>query len=1276
MSSFRRIISSRANAALSTGPRSIAGKRNSSRNALRHGCRSRQPDAITLLPDESRTGYDALLQQHLARLQPRTPAERDCVDRMAAALWRQRRLWALENHMWNEAIAGLPPSNDPAGNQNDDISKTTAAFSILCRTSGFPVLSRYEIACQHTYDRTHRQLLALQRQPPPNKICTSEATLCLPYANAAASHHCTPTAICTNEATLCFPNVPSTCTEPPINERITNTGMVRSLLLITALTTAAPALAAVDFNREIRPILSDNCFKCHGPDDKHRMANLRLDIHDGGAYAQRSKGPLLVPGDASKSILYQRVGNPDKNRRMPPPNAELTLTTKQVQLIKEWIDEGAKWETHWALSAPVRPAVPSVKDAARVRNPIDNFVLARLESEGLSPSPEADRITLLRRVTFDLTGLPPAPGEVAAFLADKSPDAYEKQVDRLLHSPHYGERMAMQWLDLARYADSHGYHIDSHRDMWPWRDWVIRAYNDNLPFDRFTVLQLAGDLLPNAGKDEKIATGFNRNHMINFEGGAIPEEYLVEYSVDRVEATSNTWMGLTMGCARCHSHKYDPISQKEFYQFFAFFNSVSEKGLDGKTGNAAPFLQLPTPEQEARAKDLAARIESLETVLNGQPVTDAIAAWKSSLAGKPSQIDHNALSAHYQMDGSLADSSGHYLDGRTIKGDPTFGEGQIAKAVSFDGQTIVTLGNAGAFESNQPFSVALWVRPPGSKQPEPIFEKITDAKTRKGYELWFGEPVLVGIQNRAAPIEVRITSEWPRGTLRVRTRDPYPRADWKHFAFTYDGSGKAAGLKLYIDGKPAASELVSDTLSGAIRSDAELQIGVKEPDAASFSGSIDDLRFYNRALPPSEVAYIGVEYPVQAILSGVGGKLTKTEETRLREHYLRFVADQSLRDQYAELKALREQSAALQKQILSTMVMSEMEKPRDSFVLARGDYRNQTDKVEPGVPAVLPPLTIHNGKRATRLDLAEWLVDPAHPLTARVAVNRYWMMYFGTGIVKTAENFGSQGEPPSHPELLDWLATEFIRTKWDIRAMQRLIVTSAAYRQSSKVTPQLLEKDPENRLIARGPRFRLPAEMVRDNALALSGLLNPAIGGPSVFPYQPKGLWEEMAFGDGFSMQTYVQSHGPDLYRRSMYTFWKRTVPPAQMSVFDAPDREKCTVRRTVTNTPLQALVLLNDPTYLESARLLAERVIRQAGRDPAQRATLAFQLATSRKPDKSELAILTHLAKQPIDRKHADDLLKNGETPPDPKIDRIELAAWTIVTSAILNLDETITKE
>ena len=1025
----------------------------------------------------------------------------------------------------------------------------------------------------------------------------------------------------------------------------------------------------VDFNREIRPILSDNCFQCHGPDEKHRMAGLRLDTRD-GAFTTSRRGAIIVPGDASKSLLYQRISHADTARRMPPASAERTLTARQVETVKQWIDGGAKWETHWAFTTIQRPDPP--KNAVASRNPIDRFVLARLESEGLRPSPEADRATLLRRLSFDVAGLPPTVGEVAAFAADKSADAYEKQVDRLLASPAYGERMAMQWLDVARYADSHGYHIDSHRDMWPWRDWLIRAFNANMPFDRFTILQLAGDLLPNTSQSDRIASGFNRNHMINFEGGAIPEEYQVEYVVDRVDATATTWMGLTMGCARCHSHKYDPISQKEFYQFYAFFNHVSEKGLDGREGNAKPELQLPTPEQLQRQKELAALIQSTDDALHAAAVTDAQAAWQRSLTAKPAAINHTGLAGHYEFDASLSDSSGNYRNGRTLEGDPGFGSGRIAKAVSFDGQTTIALPAPDGWR--QPATLAVWLNYGGAKQPMPVFENIGEG--RRGFEVWYDEPVLVGIQRRAAHLVFRFSAHYPDNTCEVRSRSRFAQSDWTHITLTTDGSRKAAGLKLYVNGKPEEFDVVRDTLTGDSAHEGDLLIGNAEPDAKRFSGSIDDLRFYARALAPEEIEDIAVHHPVRAILSGIGGKLTKPEEVRLRDYYLRLVAPDEVRKLYADLARYRQQSEKLEKEILTTMVMDEMEKPRDTFVLARGDYRNPTEKVSAAVPAILPPLP--NGAKADRLALARWLVDPSHPLTARVEVNRLWQMFFGLGLVKTAENFGSQGEPPSHRELLDWLAAELIDSHWDVKHVQRLILTSATYRQSSKVTGDLLEKDPENRLLARGPRFRLPAETVRDNALAVSGLLNRKVGGPSVFPYQPPGIWEELAFGDGFSMQTYVQSHGPDLYRRSMYTFWKRSAPPAQMLTFDAPDREKCTARRLVTNTPLQALVLLNDPTYIEASRMLAARALRDGG-DHAAR--FIFEQATERAPEKRELALLEKLYQSELrtyqrDPEAARKLLGVGESPADPKLNPAELAAWTTVASAVLNLDETITKE
>lgn len=1049
-------------------------------------------------------------------------------------------------------------------------------------------------------------------------------------------------------------------------------------VIVLATTNVLSAAPKVDFSRDVRPILSESCFQCHGPDDKRRMAGLRVDTKE-GAFSETKNGKLIVAGNPEASLLFQRINHGDKNRRMPPAASDRALSEKQITLIRNWIEQGAEWQTHWAFSPIQHPEPPDTKSTDAIQNPIDRFIQARLEKEGLTPAPEADRRTLLRRLSFDLTGLPPKPKEVKAFVEDTAPGAYERQVDRLLASTHYGERMAMDWLDVARYADSHGYHIDSHRDMWPWRDWLIGAFNSNMPFDRFTVLQLAGDLLPGAGTEGKIASGFNRNHMINFEGGAIPEEYQVEYVADRAETTANAWMGLTVGCARCHSHKYDPISHKEYYQFFAFFNNVDEKGLDGRTGNATPLLKLPTPDQEQTSTELTAAIKARETALESKEVVDGLARWQSTLTSRPAPFPRDGLLAHYDFDGSLADSSGKYQNGRMLKGDPTFSPGRVSGSVNLDGQTLITLGQAGSIDREQKFTIAFWVKYGGSKQPMPIFEKIDSPQTRRGWEMWFGEPVLVDIQKRAAQVSIRLSSQWPVSALELRTRQQFTQGEWNHIALVSDGTGKTDGYRVYLNGQLAETDIIKDSLSGPIGNTADLQIGVKEPDAKAFVGGLDDFRFYSRPLSVSELESTAKDYPIQSLLSGVAGKPTKADEERIRDYYLRFIAPEESKRAYAELFDLREKNARLEKQITTTMVMSELEKPRETFVLARGDYRNRTDKVEPGTPSVLPPLAVEG--RPNRLHLAQWLLNPAHPLTARVAVNRYWQMYFGTGIVKTTENFGSQGEPPSHPELLDWLASEFVKSGWDVKAMQRLIVTSAAYRRASRVEPALLEKDPENRLLARGPRYRLPAEMVRDNALAVSGLLNESVGGKSVFPYQPPGLWEEMSFGDGFSMQSYNQSHGADLYRRSMYTFWKRTTPPAQFSTFDAPDREKCTIRRTVTNTPLQALVLLNDPTYLEAARMLAERVLKESGKNDTRRAALAFELVTLRTATAAELRLLTRLAKQQRayflrTPKEAQALLKNGESKYDETLPISELATWTLVASTLLNLDEAISKE
>ncbi len=1028
-----------------------------------------------------------------------------------------------------------------------------------------------------------------------------------------------------------------------------------------------PAAPPISFNRDIRPILANKCFACHGPDEQQRETKFHFDTEE-GAFAEAG---IIERGHSAKSVLVRRILNPDPDERMPPPDSGHSLTDTQIGLLTRWIDEGATWDTHWAYTAPERPEPPVPGRIAWIRNPIDQFILARLEREDLEPSPDADQATLLRRVTYDLTGLPPTPAETDTFLADRSPDAYERRVDALLRSPRYGERMAMPWLDAARYADTHGYHIDSLRGMWPWRDWVINAFNRNMPFDQFTIEQLAGDLLPDAARDQKVASGFNRNHMINFEGGAIADEYQVEYVVDRVEASSTAFMGLTMGCARCHSHKYDPITHKEFYQFYAFFNNVPEVGLDGRAGNAVPFLPLPSPTQEKLLDELDAALEDREQALAEAVVGPVQAAWEKTVAEASAPVVTEALVAHYELDGSFSDLSGRYQHGRTVRGDPTFEVGQIGRAASFDGDTEVAFGNVAAFDAADSFSLAVWLKGRG-RQPQPVFRK-QEGNQGRGLEWRFDDLALVGIQRWAARLNVTLQGDTPAAAIHIRTRERLNQTEWYHVAMVYDGTGKAAGLDLSLNGKLLETEIVRDALTGSARSNAPLLVG------PPFVGQLDDLRLYTRALAPREIEQLAIHYTARVVLSGVTGKRSKEDVAGVREYFLTHAAPDPLRALHAELKTLRAQKAALQKLIPTAMVMAELDKPRDTFVLGLGDYRNQTEKVEPGVPAVLPPLPADAPRN--RLTLAKWLVHPRHPLTARVAVNRFWQMYFGHGIVKTQEDFGVQGDAPVHPELLDWLATEFIRTNWDMRAMQRLIVTSATYRQSSKVTPELLEKDPENRLLARGPRVRLPAEMIRDTALAASGLLNSEIGGPSVLPYQPKGLWEEMAFGEGFSAQAYEQSRGKDLYRRGMYTFWKRTVPPASLATFDAPDREKCTARRAQTNTPLQALVMLNDPTYVEAARALAQRAMLEGGANKAGRLEYAFRLATARKPTGKESGVLRSLLDKQVasfqrDRQDAVRFLSVGESPRDKRLDVAELAAWTTVASVILNLDETITKQ
>jgi Protein of unknown function (DUF1553)/Protein of unknown function (DUF1549)/Concanavalin A-like lectin/glucanases superfamily/Planctomycete cytochrome C len=1033
----------------------------------------------------------------------------------------------------------------------------------------------------------------------------------------------------------------------------------------------APLPGTVQFNRDIRPILSNNCFTCHGPDKSHRVTLFHFDVEE-SAKQDIGHGRLAIaPGDPEKSILIQRVTAPDPARRMPPASTGHKLTERQIALLKEWIVQGAKWEKHWAFMPPKRPEVPQVADAAWVRNPIDSFVLHRLEQEGMRPSPEADRATLLRRVTLDLIGKPPTPADLDAFLADKSPSAYEKVVDRLLQSPQYGERMALPWLDAARYADTDGYQVDFERFMWRWRDWVINAFNKNEPYDKFTVEQLAGDLLPNSTLDQKIATAFNRNVRTNGEGGIIPQEFAAEYVVDRVATTSSVFLGVTMGCARCHDHKYDPFSQKEFYQLFAYFNNVPEPGR-GRKGNSEPYIKAPTPDQQAELKkfdDQIAQANARFTKLT--PVIESSeAAWLKSLAGgKPVQwTPSRGLMVHYSLDGGLAadpevSSSDKATPDAVWKGNAQFSGGVLGKAASFDGTSMVDAGDVGGFEAESRFTLGAWIYP--TQGDGAILTRTADTPRERGYSLILKD----------GKMQMNMMLRWDDHGLRVETEKPIELNRWHHVAVSYGGARAARSLRLYVDGEPQPVKVLLDILNESQYVKEPFRIGGGGGPENRFHGQIEDVRIYNAELTPEEVGILADSKPLNELALVPAEQRSKAESNKIRSAFLHSTsAPAEVRDAFAQVTKLEDERARYNDGVSIVMVMEDMPTPRESHILLRGAYDQPGEKVTPGVPAILPAMPSDYPRN--RLGLARWLVDPSNPLTARVAVNRYWQMYFGTGIVKTVDDFGSQGESPSHPELLDWLATQFIATGWDVKQMQKLIVTSATYRQTSAATPETQEKDPENRLLARGPRFRMPAEIIRDQALSIAGLLVEKVGGPSVKIYQPEGLWADLTQGE-----KYVQDHGDGLYRRSLYTFWKRTIPPPSMANFDSPSRESCVIQRGFTNSPLQALDLMNDVTYLEAARVLAQRMIKEGGKNPEERITFAFRLATSRPPNADEYRILSDSFRYILDRfqtkpESAEEYLKVGEYPRDPALDVRELAAYTNVASLILNLDETVTKE
>ncbi|MCO6458196.1 MAG: DUF1553 domain-containing protein [Pirellulaceae bacterium] len=1073
---------------------------------------------------------------------------------------------------------------------------------------------------------------------------------------------------------------------------------------------AANPPGSVDFQRDIRPILSDNCFQCHGPDEAQRQSELRLDTEQ-GALGPREAGPAIVPGRKADSPLYARLVSADNDLRMPPAETGKTLTSQQIELIGRWIEQGATWQQHWSLVPPRRPALPAVEDPGWCRNAVDRFVLARLEQAGMRPADEADRATLLRRVTLDLTGLPPTPEELAAFERDRSPAAYERVVERLLQSPHYGERMALPWLDAARYADTSGYQTDGERHMWRWRDWVIAALNANLPYDQFTIEQLAGDLLPNSTLDQLIATGFNRNHRANSEGGIVFDEYLVEYAADRVETTATVWMGLTIGCARCHDHKYDPLRQADFYQLMAYFNNLPERGRVIKYGNSAPLIKAPTPLQAAARQAYEAELAAARRAfrrLRGES-QPAQHSWQQALAAQPPVHADlpDQLLAHLPLAGDLKATGAPAIQARSLGGPPEFVAGPrgseglspalgkpdpvpgttpvtppsvevrpasqpagehglasppLAWALALNGKSHLQLEPPMEFDGFTPLTCSVWLRP--SDKPDGTLLSWMDAEDTRAKGL--------SIDVRGGRLLVQFGPRWLDDAVRVETEPIVQPGTWQHVAVVYDGTQMARGLRIYLDGRLQKARVLLDIFTGTFPIKYPLQVGARGEENL-LTGELADVRVYRRALSPREVAVLACPEAAQEIARIPADERSAGQRAKLELCFLQAQADQPLGRAWHALRQAAERLRKLDGEIPTTMIMQDRAAPRETFVLVRGQYDRPGQRVTAGVPACLPPLP--DNAPPNRLALARWLVREDHPLTARVAVNRQWQVLFGQGLVKTTEDFGVQGQQPSHPELLDWLAVELMRTGWDVKRLHRLLVTSSTYRQSSRADAALVARDPENVLLGRSSRLRLPAELVRDQALAAGGLLLPLIGGPSVKPYQPEGLWTEIA------SDSYTQDTGADLYRRGLYTFWKRTVPPPTMATFDATSRETCTVGRARTNTPLQALALMNETAFVEAARGLAVRMLRYDASDVSARLAWGFQLVLGRRPGPEELQVLVraherwtnHFRQAP---QEAGRLLSVGELPAPDDLDSVDLAAHSLLANLILNLDEAVMRE
>ncbi|MFO0802436.1 MAG: DUF1553 domain-containing protein [Gemmataceae bacterium] len=1033
------------------------------------------------------------------------------------------------------------------------------------------------------------------------------------------------------------------------------------------------AKAKLEYNRDIRPILAENCFACHGPDSAARKADLRLDRREDAV-----KSGAITPGKLAESSLIDRVCTNDADAVMPPPKSLKKLTDAQKNTLKQWITEGAEYQAHWSFIAPVKPAVPTFDDAkakAWIKNPIDAFIYAKLKAAGLEPAPEADRRTLARRLSLDLTGLPPEPADVEAFVQDKDANWYEKYVEKLLAMPQWGEHRGRYWLDAARYGDTHGIHIDNYREIWAYREWVINAFNSNQKFDQFTIEQLAGDLLPNPTLDQKIATGFNRCNITTSEGGAINEEYLVLYARDRTETVNQVWMGLTAGCAVCHDHKFDPLTQRDFYSMSAFFNNTTQAAMDGNVKNTPPVIPVPRMEDRPRLAAIGAEIDAAKKTLEARK-TAAKADFKNWLKTAKAEdykstVSNAGLVFHAPLAEGKGDNTTFQVNGKDrvakFKNGYDWSAESRSKTKAFTIRTgdTIELKDVGDFDRTQPFAVSTWVQLTKAGANGAIIGRMDEAAAHRGWDLW--------VQNDR--IGMHVINSYPQDAVKVVAKNPLPAGKWIHVTVAYDGTGKSGGIQIYYDGAAQEKTVETDTLKSTTKTTVPLKFGQRHTTGRVNGIALQDLRIYDRPVTALDAKQLAGSQRVFEILSKPADKRFPPEEEELFNWWL-VSQDKAYLAAADAVRKLTDEDAAIRARGTIAHIAVEKPTPPEAYILFRGDYDKRRDKVAPITPKVLP--AFDKDLPANRLGFAKWLLKPDHPLTARVTVNRFWQEVFGTGLVKTSGDFGITGELPSHPELLDWLALNF-RETWDVKQFFKMIVTSSTYRQSAAATKEKIEKDRENRLLSRGPRYRMDGEMIRDYALAASGLLVKKLGGPSVKPYQPDGVWEAVAM-PGSDTRDYRRDSGENLYRRSMYTFWKRSAPPASMEIFNAPNRETCTVRRERTNTPIQALVTLNDVQFVEAARRLAEKTLKEAGKSNTERLDFIARRLLARPFTPEELKIVEPILNELLagyksKPEDAKKLIAFGESKADPSLDVAQLAAYTMVVNQLMNLDEVLNK-